>query len=158
MDTNIDENSKIVGRRKLVATDKLNALGPALARVGEDVYSSIGGRPDGIYLYVEIGDGWVGPSLFQDEGNRVVYYSGSDELADLLMEAWYLEPADKRWTAMHYMIENGNFDATFEFDDLDGSGESISDRRERILRARYGDKPVVYPPLPGDTMDLNRAH
>lgn len=70
------------------------------------------------------------------------------------MDTWYLEPADKRWTAMHYTIEGGRFDASFEFNDIEGSSERMEDRRERILRTRYGEKPIVYPPLRGEAMDL----
>lgn len=138
-----------------MAADHFDALGPAMARIGENIYGTIGGRPEGIYLYVEIGDGWVDTSLFRNEGNRVVYYWGSHELPDLVMDAWCLEPADKRWTAMHYTIEGGKFDAAFEFDNLEGSTESTSERRDRILHARYGNKPIVYPPLRGHSMELD---
>lgn len=137
-----------------MAADKYDLLGPAMAQIGEKAYSLIGGEPDGIYLYVEIGDGWVDTSLFKDEGNRIQYYWGDGSLPDAVMDAWCLEPKEKRWTAMHYTIRAGKFEAKFDFDDLEHSAESSDDRRERILRTRYGDKPVIYPPLAGAVMHL----
>lgn len=139
-----------------MATDKFDLLGPAFADVGREAVRLAGGEPDGIFLYVEIGDGWVGPSLFKDEGDslRYVRLDASTPLFGLLNDAWCLEPADKRWTAMHYTIEQGKFDATFDYDDLEGSEEDGDGRRERILRARYGDRKITYPPFPSDAWTL----
>lgn len=139
-----------------MVADKYDLLGPALAKVGELAVHIVGGRPDGVYLYVEIGDGWVGPSLFKDEGNAVRYFDSVDSgICDLLFNAWYLEEPDKRWSAMHYTVDGGKFDASFEFGELE---DDIHDRRERILHARYGDKPIIYPPMPDYLMELRRDH
>lgn len=54
-----------------MSTDKFELLGPALGRVGQEAMEIIGGQPEGIYLYIEIGEGWVRPSLFKDEGDMV---------------------------------------------------------------------------------------
>ena len=68
--------------------DKAEALGPALAEVGQEAMRILGGKPDGVYLYVEIGDGWVGPSLFRNEGEVVTYYDTSgSKLWRLLIDA-----------------------------------------------------------------------
>lgn len=135
--------------------DRFNHIGPALARVGEEILRVIGGKVDGIFLYAEVGDGWVDQSLYCDGGNAVHYYdSGDSEIWRLVLDAWHLEPGDKRWTAMHYSIKDGQFDARFEFDDLEGSDEDTTDRRERILRQRYGDKPIIYPPMPDGSFEL----
>ena len=109
----------------------------------------VGGQPDGVYLYVEAGDGWVGPSLYKDEGSQVRYFDpGKSDLCDALFDAWYIEEPDKRWTVMHYTINGGKFDAKFDFGELRRPGESGDDRRERVLRARFGDKPIIYRPMP----------
>ncbi|WP_375392990.1 hypothetical protein [uncultured Sphingomonas sp.] len=127
--------------------DKFDLLGPALRAVGDETMRIVGGTPDGVLLYVEIGEGWVSPDIFKDEGSSVTYVDiGESRIWQLLIEAWCLEPEDKRWTTMNYTIDHGKFDAQFDFDDLEGSGEDSLDRRERVLRARFGDKPVVYPP------------
>lgn len=139
-----------------MTSDKFDKLGPAFAEIGREAVRLGGGEPDGILLYVEIGDGWVEPSLFKDDGASVRYVDlgTSIKLDDLIMDAWCLEPADKRWTAMQYTIDHGKFAAEFRFDELEGLEDNTGDRRERILRARYGDKPVVYPPLPSHAWTL----
>ncbi len=117
--------------------------------------SIVGGKPDGVYLYVEAGEGWVGPSLYKDEGSEVRYFDpGDSDLDDALFDAWHIEQPDKRWSVMHYVIEGGKFDTKFEFGELRRPGESDDDRRERVLHARYGGKPIIYPPLPGDMWEL----
>lgn len=70
------------------------------------------------------------------------------KLSDLLMDAWCLEAADKRWTSMQFTIDHGKFAAKFDFDDLEEPDEHDDGRRERILRARFGNKQVIYPPFP----------
>lgn len=139
-----------------MAADKYDLLGPAFADVGREAVRLAGGEADGIFLYVEIGDGWVRPSLFKDEGDSVHYVDldASTPLFDLLTHAWCLEPVGKRWTSMHYTVDHGKFASEMDYDDLEGSEEAIEDRRERILRARYGDKPVTYSPMPSDSWTL----
>ena len=139
-----------------MTVDKLDLFGPKLAEIGNEALRLAGGEGNGLFLYVEIGDGWTEPSLFKDEDSVIRYIDFDDPspLDDLLTEAWCLEPVDKRWTAMHYTIEHGKFDATFDYDDLEGSEEDGGDRRERILRARYGDRKITYPPFPSDAWTL----
>ena len=139
-----------------MTADNFDLIGPKLAEIGNEALRLAGGEGKGIFLYVEIGDGWTGPNLFKDDGEAIHFIDFDDPnpLHDLLTQAWYLEPAGKRWTAMHYTIEHGKFDATFDYDDLEGSEEDGGDRRERILRARYGDRKIAYPPLPSDAWTL----
>ena len=137
-----------------MAADKYDLLGPALSKIGRAAMSIVGGEPDGVYLYVEAGEGWVDISLYKDEGAQVRYFdAGETDLVDALFDAWYIEEPDKRWTVMHYTINGGKFNAEFEFGELRRAGESDDDRRERILHARYGDKPIVYPPPPKGAME-----
>lgn len=130
---------------------KFALLGPAYDKVGQEAVQLAGGEPDKLFLYVEIGDGWVGPSLYKDEGPSIRYVEiePASDLFDLIEDAWCLEPSDKRWTSMRYEINNGSFRAEFDFDEPNPEDAS-DDRRERVLRARYGDRPVMYPPLPAD--------
>jgi len=57
--------------------EKYDQLGPALGELAAD---GIGGDPNGIYLYVEVGDRWISVNLFRDEGDVIRYYSHDDEL------------------------------------------------------------------------------
>ena len=108
----------------------------------------VGGEPSDVFLFVEAGEGWVDASPYRDEGDVVRYFDPTQALCDALFDLWYAEDPDKRWTEMHYVIQGGRFDAKFEFDDMSLPDDGSMDRRERVLRARYGDKPIVYPPPP----------
>ena len=142
-----------------MSADKFDALGPLLSEVGLEAVAIAGGDATGLFLYVEAGEVWVGASLFKDEGEVVRYlsYKGSS-LTDHIFAARESEPdVSKRWSVMEYEIENGKFEAKFKFaDEIDVESDSDIEgkRRDGALRARYGDKPVVYPPPPFDAMEL----
>lgn len=64
------------------------------------------------------------------------------------------ESGIKRWSIMEYEIKDGKFDVSFKYPD-EVHVETISmERREAALRARFGDKPVVYPPMPNTAFEL----
>ncbi len=140
-----------------MAKDKFDLLGPALADVGREAMRLVGGEPDGVLVYAEIGEGWVEPSLFKDEEASVRYVDlGASALGTIITDAWCIEPADKRWTAMRYTVDQGKFHASFDFDDLEHLDETTLDRRTRVVHARFGDKPIIYPPLPKGAMEYRR--
>lgn len=128
---------------------KRKKIGDLYKAIGEEI-AVIVGDPDKTFLYVEAGEGWIGPSLFKDEGKQVQYYDANRKLNDLLLDVWEVEDPDKRWISMEYSVTGTKFQVTFKFADdfppggLDEIGSD--DLRERILNARYGDKPRIYPP------------
>jgi signal peptidase I len=131
-----------------VANHKFEALGPVYADIGGELAEIVGGDPDGVYLYAEAGEGWYGYGVFKDEGDKVRYFDPTSELGDLIYHAWLAEESDKRWAVMEYEISGTNFDAKFQFPDEIDPKESETERRPRALKKRYGDKPIIYPPLP----------
>ncbi|HUD90623.1 hypothetical protein [Sphingobium sp.] len=140
-----------------MAKDKWDILGPLMNEIGVELLHVVGGDPDGIFLYVEIGEGWISPNVFKDEGHQIRNLDDSELLSDLLWEAWYAESEEgglKRWSIMEYEIKDGKFDVSFRYPD-EVKVETISmERREAALRARFGEKPVVYPPPPGTGFEL----
>lgn len=114
--------------------------------IGQEIAAIIGKNPDGAYAYVEAEEMMLSPSLFHDVGNRVVYYSPSSELCEAIWDLWYAEPEEKRWATMHYEIADGQFSVEFGYEENADPEELSMDRRDRILKARYGDKPIYYPP------------
>ena len=135
-----------------VSAGKLDALGPALSEVGQEAVEIAGGDATALFLYVEAGEGWVGPSLFKDEGEIVRYLDPPrrSPLDQMLIAARETEPdVSKRWSVMEYVIEDGKFEAKFKFpDEVDVEGdEDDIERRDVVLKRRYGDKPIVYPPI-----------
>ena len=135
-----------------MVSDKYNVLGPILGEIGQVLAEVVGGDPNGVFFYVEIGQGWVSPNIFRDEGAVVRCYDPpGPSLSDLLFELWYAESDDdkKRWSVMEYTIEGGKFEAAFRYPD-EVKVESVDgDRVDAALQARFGDKPVVYPPMEG---------
>ncbi|SEI63275.1 hypothetical protein SAMN05518849_101354 [Sphingobium sp. AP50] len=140
-----------------MAKDKLDILSHLFNQIGVELVDIVGGDPDGIFLYVEIGEGWISPNIFKDEGDQIRYLDDNETLSDLLWEAWYAESDEggiKRWSIMEYEIKQGKVDISFRFPD-EVNVETISmDRRQTALRARFGDKPVVYPPMPEGAFEL----
>ncbi len=134
-----------------MAADNYRMAGPLLSELGQELAAFVGGDPNGIFFYVEIGEGWVRPSLFRAEGEIVRFYPPDDPiLSDILFDIWYIEPdPSKRWSVMEYVVENGNFRAEYKFpDEVDVTKPDI-ERREAALRAHFGDRKVVYPPIEG---------
>lgn len=139
-----------------MAEDKLDKLGPLLSEVGEIAATDLGGSPDGIYLYVEVGDRWISVNLFRDDGDVVRNYDHSHDLTELIWDVWAAESPNpkERWSVMEYEVQGSQFNVDFKYpDEVDVESMEV-DRREIALHARYGDKPVVYPPPPEHSMEL----
>ena len=127
-----------------------------LVRIGQELAKMIGKNPDGAYSYTEVREMWMAPSAYHDEGNRVVYYSPSREFGDAVEDLWYEREPGKRWEAMRYEIADGQFSVEFDYPDQLDPEEDYDGRRERALKARYGDKPIYYRP-PEDWPELTEA-
>lgn len=134
--------------------DKYDTLGPAFGRIGEEIARRYDGDPNGLFFYVEIVEGMIDLSLFKDERENLRWVDlEMHDVSEAVFDAWYAEDADKRWASMEYMIRDGRFTASFKFPDevdplhFDESRRDES-RRDEVLRARFGNKPVVYPPWP----------
>ncbi|MBG6117872.1 MULTISPECIES: hypothetical protein [unclassified Sphingobium] len=137
--------------------DKLDLLGPIMNDIGHELAHIVGGDPDGIFLYAEIGDGWVRPSIFKDEGDLVRWYDPKDAyLSDLLFKAWYLEPEapNMRWSVLEYAIVDKKFHVSMKYPEEVNVDKIDPERRRKALRARFGHKPVIYPPPPKDAFEL----
>lgn len=128
--------------------DKFDKLGPIFDEIGREMGRIAGGDPDKTYLYAELQEGVVGAGVFKDEGSIVRYFDPSPVLTDLLIDAWEAEEPGKRWEVIEYQMVGKKFDAVFRFPEELNRDEYEDERREVALRARYGDKPVIYPPIP----------
>lgn len=136
-----------------MGADNYRTVGPLLSELGQELAAIVGGNPDGIFFYVEIGEGWMSPSLFRLEGDIVRFYPPDDPiLSDILFDIWDAEPdVAKRWSVMEYTVEDGKFRAEYKFpDEVDVTKPDI-ERREARLRAHFGDRKVIYPPIEGMT-------
>lgn len=130
--------------------DMFDKIGPMLGAVGVEAAMIVGGDPDGLYIYAEDEDGSVFASVFMDEGEAVRYYDPTQELFDLIGDVWDAGDPDeaKRWVVMEYEVRGGKFDVRFQYREELDPDDYVADRREAALKKRYGDKPVIYPPIP----------
>lgn len=135
-----------------MAEDKFEKLGPILNAIGTEGAAIVGGNPDGLYIYGEPDGGAVMASVFRDEGNAVRYFDPTHELADLICDAWEAESPNKRkrWAVIEYEVRGTKFDVQFTYPEELDPEDNVTDRRRAALKRRYGDKPVIYPPMPGD--------
>jgi hypothetical protein len=119
--------------------------GPIYEAIGRLISNALDGDAEGAFMYAEAGDNWQEASIFKDIGSKILYRDPSDELFDRIDEAWLAEEPGKRWHGMEFSISGGKFDATFAYpDELDLDNESSFERRARVLRKKYGDKPIDY--------------
>lgn len=133
-----------------MAQDKLGKVEPILDALRAEGAAIAGGDPNGLYIYAELDDGVVYAGVFKDDAKAVRYFDPTHELADLLRDAWEAGNPDKskRWVTMEYGVRGTKFDVQFRYGEEFDADEDVSDRREAALRKRYGDKPVIYPPMP----------
>lgn len=134
--------------------DKFDVLGPIYAAIGEEAAAIVKEPTDGLYLYAEAGEGYSGGGIFVDEGQAVRYYDPTSELCDLILQAWEAEGPDEKWELMEYEIAGNSFDAKLIYPNEIDHDLSISELRDVFLQRRFGDKPVIYPPVPNDMMGL----
>lgn len=121
----------------------LNELAEALA---EDVDYPL----DNTLLYAEVAADMASPSIYKNLSNHILYRNPElDAFCYTLWDLWLEQPEGRRWAHMEYLVKDGKFDAVFVYpDELDPEEEPM-DRRTRIVRRYFGDKPIVYP-QPGD--------
>lgn len=133
-----------------MAEDKLDKLGPLMSEIGGEIAADLGGKPDGAYLYVEVGDRWISVNLYRDDGDAVRWYEHGPELTASLWKAWRVENSNPkmRWSVMQYEIHGTKFDVQFSYPDEVDVEVYDSDRRDNALKKHFGDKPVIYPPPP----------
>lgn len=126
--------------------DKLDRLGQLYSELGTALLDWFGPGEHHVTVYVEAADMFVGTSIYRDEGHRIAY-TNDLSVAEILLDLWYAEPADKRWREMQFDIDGRKFHARNFFPEDLKKRETYEMRRERAVRERFGDKPIYYPPL-----------
>lgn len=141
-----------------MANDELAELGPMMNDIGVEGTEIMGGDPDGLYIYAEVSGGSVFAALFKDEGGAVRYFDPTDRLADLIRDAWELGDPDetKRWIVIEYEVLGTKFEASYTYSEEIDPKDYATDRRRAALKKRYGDKPVIYPPIPEHFEEFKR--
>lgn len=133
-------------RREAVADDEtdrlLNEIGQLLAQDREYPL-------DGTLLHAELDRNMVGPSIFKELGNQILYRRPDlDRLGNALLDLWEAQDTDDRWAEIEYLVRDGKFDVTYTYPDEIDPDEDSTERRDRVVRRHFGNKPIVYPPWP----------
>jgi hypothetical protein len=130
-------------------------MADVLAGLGTYLGEIVAGKPEGVYLYAESDGGSYDAGVFRDDGEHVTYFDPDQALIEQIMRLWAVAQSDSKWAVLEYEVLDRKFDAKFAFPDELDPDEFIFDRRERALRARYGDKPIDYGPLDEDFHELS---
>lgn len=106
---------------------------------------------DGTLLYARLHTQFCAPSIFKDRGNFILYRQDPDldVICPPLYALWGEMDPGKRWTAMEYVVRDGRFTVTYNFDEIDEEQDMLQ-HRDRVVARNFGTKPIVYPDLPAD--------
>jgi hypothetical protein len=101
---------------------------------------------DGTLLHARVRRNSVGPSIFKDLGNHILYRRPDlDQLGDALLDLWEAQEGEERWEEIQYFVKDGRFEVIFVYpDELDPEEMSL-ERRDKVVKQYFGDRPVVYP-------------
>jgi hypothetical protein len=126
--------------------------GPLLSLISEILSHDTKYRLDNTLLYAKVGPGTVSASVFKDDGFNAVYrWVYSDRLIETLQDLWEAADSEKRWSEMEYVIRNNKFHAHFAYPEEIDKDEDEFERRARIVKRHFGDKPIAYPSWPPPT-------
>lgn len=135
-------------------TEQDEKVGEILNALGQHIFEIIGQNPDGSFLYAEVDEGAYEVAIFHDEGEQVVYYDPDSDLFDEVINLWETALDHEKWTVLEYDVRDGRFNSSYTYADQLDPDEDSDERRDRLVRARFGDKPVIYPPLGPDAVEL----
>jgi hypothetical protein len=126
-----------------------NETGHLLNEIGQLLAEDTEYPLDGTLLHAALGANSIAPSIFKNRGNHVLYRRPDlNRLGELLLNLWEAEEPGKRWAEMEYVIRGGKFEAIYTYpEEIDRKVDSL-ERRKRIVKRHFGDKPIVYPPWP----------
>ncbi len=72
----------------------------------------------------------------------------NERLPYALFELWEAQDGRDRWSELEYVLRDGLFEVAYFYPDEIDLQEDVIEHRERALRRHFGEKPIVYPPLP----------
>lgn len=112
---------------------------------------------DGTLLYARLASNMVAPSIFKSRGNSIVYRDPDlDRLGDALLNLWDAEEPLNRWAEIEYVVSGDTFEVAYTYAEEINPEEDLFERRDRIVKRHFGDKPIVYPPeSPEDSAALS---
>jgi hypothetical protein len=125
-------------------------LGGEYEKLGHLMVAAAYTQAEGVFFHAELEPGVIFAALFEDTGHGLIYRHPTNELGDQVEHIWEQLDEDDRWQVILCTVRDGKFSASFVFhDDIDPS-EHSDERRARILKELFGNKPIDYSdPEPG---------
>lgn len=88
----------------------------------------------------------VAPSIFKDLGNHILYrWPDLNRLGGALLDLWEAQDGEDRWAEIEYVVRDGRFEANYTYPDAIDPEKDPMERRDRVVRRHFGEKPIVYP-------------
>jgi hypothetical protein len=91
-------------------------------------------------------------SVFEDEGERLRYvdlsYDELDTFCEEVFDIWKAQPQTHQWQTLEALLEGDEIKLHFFYADKPLGNDEDFPPREPIIQKYFGDKPIVYPPLP----------
>jgi hypothetical protein len=133
-------------------------MGDALNTIAQLVADVLGKTPDDVFVFIEAGDQWYGGAIFENLEDEVLYHEFEEGLGDIVLPLWETAAPDKKWSLLLIDIKDGRFDAEFVYTaDMTHHPFEHEYRQDAVVK-RYGEKPVIYPPMDdGDWQELTEA-
>jgi hypothetical protein len=131
-----------------MANDQTDRL---LAEIGQLLAEDTAYPLDGTLLYARVRPTMVAPAIFKNQGNSIVYrWPDLDRLGGVLLELLDAEEPKSRWAEIEYLLQDGKFEVAYTYEEEIDPEEDSFERRDRVVKRYFGDKPIVYPPFPPD--------
>ncbi|MGR6327555.1 hypothetical protein ACU5AX_00655 [Sphingomonas sp. XXL09] len=132
-----------------MANDETDRL---LGEIGQLLAEDTAYPLDGTLLYACVRPSMVSPAIFKNRANSIVYRGPDvDRWFHLLLDLLEAEEPKCRWAEIEYLIAGDTFEVAYTYPDEIDPDEDTFERRDRIVRKYFGDKPIVYPlGLPDD--------
>ena len=126
-----------------MASDETERL---LAEIGQRLAEDHEYPLDGTLLLAELDRNWVAPSIFKELGNQILFrWADHDRICGPLLDLWEAQDTDDRWAEMAYVVRDGRFEVSYTYPDEIDPDQDPMDRRDRVVRRYFGEKPIVYP-------------
>jgi hypothetical protein len=129
--------------------DHLDSLSDHYDRIGQAIRRSGPGSNDKFWLFAVAGDEWVEDALFQVESGALRWVDADPSLTYEILDLWEREDRAKRWEAMVFEVSGNRFNTDFYYDGDFPANTTNLERRIELMRRRFGNYQVVYPPFPG---------
>jgi hypothetical protein len=135
-------------RRTIVAETESERL---LSEIGRLLMDDREYPSEPTLLYAQLDHNVVGESIFKELGNQILFrWPMNQRLLYALLELWEAQDGKEWWTELEYVLRAGTFEVAYFYPDEIDPNEDVVERREAAVRRHFGEKPIVYPPLPSD--------